>query len=394
MFNLKQLDYDNGSLVSVFVILIAYASTFVSSTLDSVLAYSTGDVVLLLVLGAVHLALSLFEHHYFRRFPGVGGKIVFFVAQSALVLSIVVIANVGAMWLLGLPLVGTAVEYLTPLWRWPIYAVAVGCIALPVTLLTGWENGLYQALVFSPAVVFVVFFVKLTQQADKQRQEAEALADQLEDANRQLAAYAVQAEELAISEERNRLAREIHDNLGHYLTVVNVQIEAAKVLMPQDQTRSVDALDKAQSLTQEGLRAVRHSVAALRADVLDNRPIPAAIDALLEALRAAGVHSNLTVTADPRPLEARTELTLYRVAQEGLTNVRRHACASRVDVLLDYSRPDVVTLRIADNGVGSDSAENGFGLLGMRERLTLVGGHLTIETAPRDGFTLTATVPG
>ncbi|MCO5188640.1 MAG: sensor histidine kinase [Anaerolineae bacterium] len=383
-----------GQIVIVILVVAAYAATFLSAQFDADTAFSTQRIALLLGLGIVYLAVALNEDRFFARFDSPTGTIAFFAIQSVLVLTISFVADVGAMWLLGLPLVGTAVQRLSPLWRWPIYAVAAGTIAVPVGLEFGWAQGLYQAIVLSPAIIFVVWLVKLLQRAQQQKLAAEALTLQLEDANRQLAAFAVQAKELAIVEERNRLAREIHDNLGHYLTVINVQIEAAKVIMPTDQARALDALEKAQRLTHEGLTAVRQSVSALRTDPVGDRPIPEAIAQLIEDVRRAGIVADYTVTAEPRPLDPKTTLTLYRIAQEGLTNVRRHAHASRVDVTLDYGDPDAIVLTMRDNGVGSDSAESGFGLLGMRERVQLLNGTLTIDTAPNAGFALTATLPG
>jgi signal transduction histidine kinase len=189
------------------------------------------------------------------------------------------------------------------------------------------------------------------------------------------------------------LAREIHDNLGHYLTVVNVQIGAAKVLMDKDTDKAKDALDKAQTLTQEGLKAIRQSVAALRESPVGQRPLSEAISILTDTTTQAGIVTEFSVLGEPRPLSNQIEYALYRVAQEGLTNARKHARASRVDVLLDYSQADVVRLEIADNGVGTAVADGGFGLLGIRERVQLLNGTCAIETSPGKGFKLKIAIP-
>src|SRR6185369_12887105 len=111
----------------------------------------------------------------------------------------------------------------------------------------------------------------------------------LAEANQQLRDHAAQVEELASTKERNRLAREIHDSLGHYLTVVNVQIGAAQAILEQDRPRALDHLSKAQALTQEGLAEVRHSVAALRASPTESGPLPEALAKLAEQWNAAGL---------------------------------------------------------------------------------------------------------
>lgn len=262
-----------------------------------------------------------------------------------------------------------------------------------------WENALSISLVFSPAVMFVAVLTNLRMNEQRERERVEQLTVELEGANRQLADYASQVEELATTKERNRLAREIHDNLGHFLTVVNVQLEAARAVLKHDPDKALDALEKAQKLTKEGLTAVRQSVSALRESPLDTQSLVDAITALTEETRSAGIVTGFEIKDAKRRLTHQTKLTLYRVAQEGLTNVCKHAHASRVDVTLDYGEADKVRLVVADNGVGmavpaDTSYSNGFGLIGMRERVRMLGGDLEIETAPGKGFQLTAVLPG
>jgi len=195
-----------------------------------------------------------------------------------------------------------------------------------------------------------------------------------------------------MTQERNRIAREIHDSLGHTLTIVNVQIEAARVVMGSDPDRALDALNKAQDLTQKGLTRVRESVAALRESPVSKRPLGEAIASLVQEAQSSGIVTEFKVAGEPQTLENKVALALYRAAQEGLTNVRRHARASRVDVLLDF-QPAEVRLEVRDNGVGAAKTSEGFGLLGIRERMQLLGGGLEINTGVGKGFCLMASVP-
>jgi signal transduction histidine kinase len=133
-------------------------------------------------------------------------------------------------------------------------------------------------------------------------------------------------------------------------------------------------------------------VAALRESPVSNRPLSDAILALVQEAQSTGVVTEFKVTGEPQALEQRVALALYRAAQEGLTNVRRHARASRVDVLLDF-QPAEVRLEVRDNGVGAAETAGGFGLLGIRERMQLLGGSLEISTEVGKGFCLTASVP-
>jgi signal transduction histidine kinase len=253
---------------------------------------------------------------------------------------------------------------------------------------------LTNALTFITAFVFVIAFVRLTTAAEQAQREAEQLAAELADANRRLGDYAVQAEELATHQERNRLAREIHDNLGHYLTVINVQIKAAQALLAKDPAQANAALEKAGRLAQEGLVAVRQSVSTLRDSPLGHRTLPEAVAALAAETQAAGVVAEFYLTGQPRPLGPRAELTLYRAAQEGLTNVRKHARASRVDLTLDYSEPSAVSLLVSDNGLGdTPDGPPGFGLLGLQERARQLGGQFSAEPGPDGGYRLLVTLP-
>src|SRR5262249_32785831 len=227
----------------------------------------------------------------------------------------------------------------------------------------------------------IVFVAVFTRVAASERDARNALAE----ANQLLRDHATQVEELATTKERNRLAREIHDSVGHYLTVVNVQIGAARTVLDQDRTRALEHLSKAQSLTQEGLAEVRHSVAALRASPTESRPLPEALTLLVDQWRAAGLNANVHVSGAVRPLTPRANLTLYRAGQEALTNVAKHANATTVDVRLNYG-DDRIRLTIKDNGVGANNSEGGFGLFGIRERVQLLNGTVRVSTDAGKGF--------
>jgi signal transduction histidine kinase len=154
-------------------------------------------------------------------------------------------------------------------------------------------------------------------------------------------------------------------------------------------------LAKAQDQAEEALREVRRSVGALRERQIAV-PLPEALRALAAETSAAGVPTEVGVTGDARPLLAEAEESLFRAAQEGLTNVRKHACATRAELVLDYSRPAAVRLEIRDDGAGStaDGQPTGFGLLGVRERAALLGGRMNLESSPGHGSTLSVEVPG
>ena len=328
------------------------------------------------------------------------GALVYFSVQAALAGVIYWIGDRGRVpnlvWLSLLPPVAYAVFLLE--WR-GIALVSVLVMGILVASFCRWHNlmfAAYAALAFSFAILFTIVFTMLAVQSEKARNEVQRLAGDLSEANRRLREYAVQAEELSANRERIRLAREIHDSLGHYLTVVNVQLEAAQALWSNNPARAKDSLAKAQTLAQEGLHDIRRSVASLRSSPLDNKSLTEALRALLAADNQTVPAPEFQVNGESRDLASPVALSLYRATQEGLTNARKHARASRVSVLLDFRSPSTVAVTVSDDGRGAAGvgSSGGFGLLGLRERAQLLGGEVRVETAPGAGFKLTFEVPG
>jgi signal transduction histidine kinase len=220
--------------------------------------------------------------------------------------------------------------------------------------------------------------------------------EQLAEAHAQLRGYAAQAEQLATTQERNRLARDIHDGLGHHLTVVQMQLQAARAVLGSNTTRSGALLAKAQRQVEEALAEVRRSVSALREPGVA-RPLPEGLEGLTAESSAAGLPTALEVVGDVRTVAAEVDEALYRTAQEGLTNVRKHAAATRAWLMLDYRDAAMVALEVRDDGSGAEpdaGAALGFGLRGLRERAARLGGRLSVDAAPGHGLTLRVEVPG
>jgi signal transduction histidine kinase len=262
-------------------------------------------------------------------------------------------------------------------------------IGAPLPLLhlgMDWPDALREGGTFLVALIFLVGFSQAMTNAERARAE-------LDEANRQLRDYAAQSEELATARERNRIAREIHDGLGHYLTTIHMQIQAARGILATDRPRADQTLAKAQQLSQEALGDVRRSVSALRTVPADRLSLPAALAELADAARAAGLPTTINILGAERPLDLLEEHALYRAAQEGLTNARKHAQAASATLTLDFGDARLVRLTVADDGRGTSSTDGGFGLLGLRERVQLVGGSLTLRTAPGAGLALIVEVP-
>jgi len=322
--------------------------------------------------------------------------------QLHLVLASMFAAGAGAMAvshgeavLLLLPLVTYGVLYLSPA---GVASLVTACSAVMVTIWISKAHPISQLVrelaVWTAAWAFVIVISRMLLVQHKARAQMEALAGRLGDANERLRVQAAEIGELAKAQERNRIARDIHDVLGHYLTVVHVQLEAAKTLFKREPETARAAVIKAQALTREGLSEVRRSVALLRDSRSTERPLLAAIEKLASECKADGIDAAVRLRGTPRPLPEPVEITLYRAAQEALTNVRRHARASRLDIELAFASGSGIRLRVEDDGVGSDLLNQGFGLVGLRERAASVGGTMSIRSAVGDGFTLEIELPG
>ncbi len=332
-----------------------------------------------------------------------GAALGYFGAQLALG-AFIVYWGYGSAWLLLLPLASQSIE-LPRRGTLVVCLLLVAIIALPGLLPARLlASGLVQAeavaadtfwaaLEFAMAIVFVLLFSEVVVRERQARAALDEAHRRLGEAHQRLGEYAVQVEDLATVQERNRLAREIHDSLGHHLTAIHIHLEAARTFLDDQPHQVLDALGVAQTLTQEGLAEVRRSVAALRASPLEDRSLPEALASAADECRRAGLPTDLVVTGSPRSLSPAVKQALFRAAQEGLTNVRKHAQASQAGVTLDYGA-GLVTLTMWDDGVGTVEADGGFGLLGVRERVHLLGGRVEIRTAPGEGFMLHVEVPG
>ncbi len=203
---------------------------------------------------------------------------------------------------------------------------------------------------------------------------------------------------LAQVEERNRLAREIHDTVAQTLAGLVMQLDVADALVERDRTRASLALHEAQALARRALEDVRRSVLDLRAAPLEGLTLAEALQQLVAELeRTSGIRAAFTSSGADRSLPPRIEMAAFRVAQEALANVAAHATARHVAVGLQLAAgpPERLRLTIEDDGRGFDTppAAGRFGLVGMRERARLLGGSLAIASAPGAGTHITLELP-
>lgn len=215
------------------------------------------------------------------------------------------------------------------------------------------------------------------------REELERTRRELEQTSRQA----------GILEERQRLAREIHDTLAQGFASIVVQLEAAE-MATENEASAGRYLEQARTSAREGLSEARRMVWALRPEILENTSLPEALQRLLQRWQAeSGIKTQFILTGEPRPLPPELEVGLLRMAQEALANVRKHSKALHANLTLSYLE-DVVLMDVQDDGVGLQPPSSGsFGLRSMRERVEALGGQMAVESEAGHGTTLAFSLP-
>ena len=245
--------------------------------------------------------------------------------------------------------------------------------------------------IFTPALFAMLWLGGLA----LQRRSARADAAELRAAR--LAREREEATRAAIADERARIARELHDVLGHSLSVMTIQASAVRRKLTPDQAKEREALLAVEQTGREALSEMRRLVGILRLSddgpELEPQPGLEQVPGLVAQAQDLGLAVELRVEGEPKPLPPGIDLTAYRLVQEGLTNVRKHSDANRADVRLRYDT-DGIEVEVCDNGKGTTAAEDaGYGLVGMRERVSVFGGDF--EAGPRagGGYRLRARLP-
>ncbi len=352
-----------------------------------------------LVIFTVLILISGVLHWLFTTLRIAPRRIVLYLVLQGLLCFVTTVVgdNIGLAIGLYMMMIGQALGVLGINWRGfvaTVYFLILSAINFSF-LLHGGQFGVW-ALSVLPTIVFVFLFVWLFRQKDQAREEAQALARELDAANRQLTNYAAEVEDLTLANERQRMARELHDTLSQGLAGLILQLEAV------DSHLSRGHVDKARSIVQQAMDRARITLADARRAIDDLRTsdripidLASAIRAEADRFSAAtgltcdvGVSDALDVPDDVRD-------NLQRMISEALTNVARHAEANRVQLYLRSSDRSI-ELTITDDGRGFDPAaidEAGhYGLIGLRERARLMGGTVSIDSRPGQGTTLKVTI--
>jgi signal transduction histidine kinase len=279
--------------------------------------------------------------------------------------------------------------------RW----IGVFVVVMATFTFYGQEFGKALSLVLIFTVLYLFFgsYAVVARQAEAAREKSQGLLDELQTAYRQLQLYAAQAEELVVVQERNRLARNLHDSVTQTIFTMTMTTEAARILFDHNPTRAAPQLDKLQELARSALAEMRSLISELRpTTVAQQGLIPALHHHIATLERQHGLIVALYVTGEPRLSEKHTE-RLFRVVQEALNNVVKHAQTDKASVTLRFEDHRTF-VQVQDHGKGfvPDDVRSKAGHIGlstMRERVEMMGGTLTIDSRPGQGTRVVVEVP-
>lgn len=286
----------------------------------------------------------------------------------------------------------------------PLFVKLLGALLLTTLsvlqqfmIIGGLSENLFFTLGAAVAGIITALFI---QAIVDQSQKRQSLIDELQTTRNALAASERQA---GIMHERQRLAHEIHDTLAQGFTSIVMHLEAAEAQIPDELSSMRRQIEQACRTARENLVETRRLLLDLQPVILDHATLPEALTQLTERwAKESGITTGLSITGTSLSLRPELEVTLLRSAQEALANVRKHSKASKVTITLSYMN-DTVALDVHDDGIGFDTKclnffsieqpNGGFGLNALNERIKLLGGMFSVESAPTEGTTIAVALP-
>lgn len=251
--------------------------------------------------------------------------------------------------------------------------------------------GIYRILESLNIILFVGCCISVINEQSNTIKEVNALYIELEQANEQLHEYAQVTEKMVQTRERNRLAREIHDTIGHVLTGIAAGLDACMAIIDIAPDRTKKQLEIISNTTREGIKEVRRSVNELRPDALERFSLEYAIQKMITDMTSVSDRKvYFTSEAAKLKFDEDEEMAIYRVIQESITNAIRHGEADKIWIVIKNDGPDIL-LQIRDNGKGCAEIKNGFGTRHIKERIGMLGGKVTFDGSK--GFLVEARIP-
>lgn len=331
------------------------------------------------------LVLPLFVR---RRFPFAAAAAYWLIAVGLSFVDGRLVTFLATAFVLGMVASFLLGNLRTTLEAWIGLAIVVGGAVAVVYNLPGHST---SSLVFIPIIFAMSWLAGFAVRERAEQAEAAELRASLAERERD------SATRLAVAEERARIARELHDIVAHSVSVMVLQVGAVRHKLPPALAEDAEALRGVERTGRTALAEMRRLLGAMRSEhddlALAPQPGLERLDALLEEIGRAGLPVRLHVEGEPFPVPQAVDLSAYRIVQEGLTNVLKHAQARSADVTIGY-RPDELQIDVRDDGRGRSAVEGlGHGLVGIRERVKIFGGHMTAGPADGGGFALSTRLP-
>ncbi len=254
------------------------------------------------------------------------------------------------------------------------------------------EAALIEGMSIATLSALVLALASAIRRSRQAHEKADRLLTELADAHRELRRQTDRVHELAVAEERTRMARDLHDSVGHHLTVIKVGLENAERYRHRDEEAAWAEVRQAKTLTVDALAEIRRWVRAMRPPSLDGRRGSEALRALAHSFEGTGLTVDVAVEGPERPVDEGREIVLFRVLQESLTNALRHSGAQNVSAKLGFEA-DAVSMAVVDDGRGGLGAPAGFGLTSLESRVTSVGGRFEAGDDECGGFAVRIRLP-
>ena len=363
----------------------------------------SGDDFLLKGLVLIIAILFMINHFYMFFYPKGGFKVTTVILDGLLCFSYAFMFPSSTLYIILVGVTATTL-FIGVSDRTVHVKFCIGCVFL-------WVMAMYLAfiqgviipygenLMNAAFVVFSIFVGDLIRRLSEVNAVMNEQYEQLNDAHEELAVtyeqlqqYSREVEDLTVIRERNRIAREIHDTVGHKMTALLVQLQLARELHPIDVKKSASAMKVCEDLARSALEEVRFSVRTLHNDDEKSSLISTIRNMLAEFNKMTGLQTSFTLQGNPAVILTSIQLTIIRAIQEMLTNAKRHGRATKCRVRL-ICLPEKITLQMSDNGVGTSQIVPGFGLTNMRERMIDLGGSVLYESETGKGFSVLIEIP-
>jgi signal transduction histidine kinase len=380
----------SADLAFAVVVLASYFAMF-SSLRETNLV----QLLIMVLLGVTYITIGIYGYNFASRQRSFYWISIYFLVQI-IIGSVIVFLGKGAGFsaILLLPLAGHAVVLAPGYWLYLINISIVVGYSWAIRQYSGTLENVWSSLpTILAGLIYIMVFTQMAIDEERSKREVERLVLELEDVNERLRSYASEVEQLTVIKERNRIAREIHDGLGHYLTTIHMQLLAANAIIDDDPHKAKDAIEKARSQSQIALIDVRRSVSTLRLDTNENISIKDALDRAIRPCDWIGIRSHLEIIGEEKILEEPLKSAIYRIVQETVNNTCKYANAENYYCILDFSSIEYLSLKINDDGIGMREYKSGYGLQGLSERIDLLDGSFKIETSPENGFNIEIELP-